>query len=138
MRRGWSDDLRHLTACPSRSCSDTPVVLTLLVFWVKRSGRQGVAVLLCAPSSLCLSSASRALTQRCPGPGGLLRTPGTLAGGPGAPGWPCISFSGGPRQQMAQGTGALLQRHDLHVISWAEQLWARWIHGWGEEATQAC
>ena len=34
--------------------------------------------------------------------------------------------------------GALLQWHDLHVISWAEQLWARWIHGWGEEVTQTC
>lgn len=34
--------------------------------------------------------------------------------------------------------GALLQRHDLHIISWAEQLWARWIQGWGEEATQTC
>lgn len=39
---------------------------------------------------------------------------------------------GSSRQlQMAQGTGPCCSGYDLHVISWAEQLWARWIHGWG-------
>lgn len=93
----------HLTAWPSRSCPDTPVVLVLLVFWVRRSGRQGMAALLCAPSGLCLSSTSWALTQRFPSPGWLLRTPGTLAGRLGAPGQPCIGFSEGSPQQLAQG-----------------------------------
>ena len=104
MRRGWFGDLWHLIACPSRLCPDTPVVLILLVFWVRRSGRQGMVALLCDPSRLCLSSTPWALTQHFPGPGWLLRTRGTLPGRLGAPGWPCIGFSGGSCQQMAQGT----------------------------------